>query len=331
MHIFMDEAGTFSGLGGPNRPSVVGSLVIPERALASVEADYLRLRSGLPKDKGEVKGRQLSEGQVASVIELLHRHPVLFEATAIDLGVHTEAGVAHHRAAQAERIAAGVTPSHHPTIRAEVARLRTQLEGFPLQLYVQSVATFDLIARTLDHASLYFVQRAPEELAAFHWVMDAKERANPVTPWEEWWTTCVKPILQSRSARQPIQMLEGADYSHFDRFMTEWQSWAFPGKAPPADSKAVDLTKVLTESFVFSDQALPGLELVDILTNALRRCLVGNLAEPGWRNLPRLMIHRPQTYMNLIALEDIGMDREVPYARQVRAFMRDGRSMLTRG
>jgi len=35
-----------------------------------------------------------------------------------------------------------------------------------------------------------------------------------------------------------------------------------------------------------------GLELVDILTNSLRRALIGNLQESGWRNLPDLVIRR---------------------------------------
>lgn len=97
MHIYIDESGTFSGIGQTNRPSVVGALVIPNTVASLLFSSYNHLRKHLPKDRGEVKGRQLSETHIAAVIDFLRNFPVIFEATCIDVGLHTENGVELHR------------------------------------------------------------------------------------------------------------------------------------------------------------------------------------------------------------------------------------------
>ncbi len=93
MHIFVDESGTFTGIGGALKPSVVGALVIPEASADALFADYARLRLKLPTDKGEVKGKQLSAAHLRTVTDFLARYPVLFDATAIDPGMHTAVGI----------------------------------------------------------------------------------------------------------------------------------------------------------------------------------------------------------------------------------------------
>ena len=67
----------------------------------------------------------------------------------------------------------------------------------------------------------------------------------------------------------------------------------------PAARSGLDAKKIMTENFRFSSdpEPGPGLEMVDILTNATRRALVGNLGKEGWANIPRLMIHRNNHYI----------------------------------
>ena len=51
----------------------------------------------------------------------------------------------------------------------------------------------------------------------------------------------------------------------------------------------------------FSAAALPGLEVVNVLTNAVRRGLTGNLGERGWRGIGGVMIDRPTpTYVHAV-------------------------------
>ena len=328
MHILIDESGTFTPLLGRHSVSVVGGLIIPEQQFAKIEKTYKGLRPQLANDNEEVKGRSLSERAVASVVAMLHRYQVLFEVTAIDMGIHDETTIRAHKSAQEEAITRHLTPAHHPDMRAGVLQLRMRLERMPLQLYTQSVATFDLIERIVDHATLYYSQRRPQELGAFHWVADAKE-ATRITDWEEWWSFVVMPMLQSKSLRNLMAMFAEGDYSHFERFSAEIPAYLKPYMCNSVTNLATDVKKLMTENFRFSCAAEPGLELVDVLVNATRRALVGNLGIEGWRRIPELMIHRRHHYINMISLLPSNPEREAwPYMATLEHFSRRGKNML---
>ncbi len=89
MHIFIDESGTFVLPSTANNVSLVGALVIPDRRLPYIEKRYSKIRSRLPKEKGEVKGRLMGESDIDLVVSMLAEQQVLFEACAIDLGTHS--------------------------------------------------------------------------------------------------------------------------------------------------------------------------------------------------------------------------------------------------
>lgn len=337
MHIFIDETGSFSGTGTSFAPSLVGALIIPDAKTDELKRRYEKIRKRLPKDKGEVKGRLLNEVQVTNVVEMLKRNEVLFEAVMIDLAAHTDVELLEHRQLQAERLSASLTDEHHPNIHEGVARLRRQLETMPIQQYVQSVVNFELLANVLERATLYYVQRRPRELAAFHWVIDAKNKGTGVTKWEEWWYFCSTFMMQSKSFRKPAPFLAGEDYSHFERFFSPEPLSDYMQRFvnPLPDGYAiqpVDLGKVLRESFRFSSDPEWGLELVDIVSNAVRRAVKGNLQEKGWRLIPALMIHRRQQYISFIAMHRRDTHaRDIPSRGVLSAFTRSGRSMLTPG
>jgi hypothetical protein len=101
MHIFIDEAGTFTVTDGKPSPSVVGALIIPHFRIPDIERRYAKLRPRLiDRKNGDVKGRQLNEKQIATVVELLRRNDVIFDAQGFDGGRHTEEEVrAHHEEA----------------------------------------------------------------------------------------------------------------------------------------------------------------------------------------------------------------------------------------
>ncbi len=82
--------------------------------------------------------------------------------------------------------------------------------------------------------------------------------------------------------------------------------------------------------FRFSSEPEPGLELVDIVTNALRRGLVGNLNEKGWLPLRGLMIHRSDVYMSPVGLVSDD-DRKLarPLLTVMNRFRGGGRIMAT--
>ena len=332
VHIYIDESGNFAPVApGKHSVSVVGALVVPDHKRDQLFARYSRLRLRLPKSaSGEVKGKLLSEAEVAAVCELLRRNSCLFEVVGMDLGYETLEGMERHRQVQAEAITRHLTDKHQPGMIEGVWGWRRALEAMPLPLYAQSTVTFETLAAVIRHAPLYYVQRWPAELANFHWVIDGKEVAK-TTQVERWWSETMLPMLQSRSRREPMGALEGADYSHFDaKFISETPDYL--REYGFEDETGIDLRRLLKDSFRFSSEAEPGLELVDVVTNATRRAVQGNLRSEGWRHVPRLMVHRNGQYLHLVCLTPPDRKRDrPPYSKVVtRGFSQGGRSMLTR-
>ncbi|HSE46377.1 MAG TPA: hypothetical protein VLA89_13715 [Gemmatimonadales bacterium] len=179
-------------VGSANISATSVSHKIEAALITRVVEKYRALRRGLPKDKGEVKGRLLLERDVDAVVSILVRHDIILETVAVDMGMHSDAAVAAHQKKQAELVTASVTAKHHPSLQAQMWDLRSRLERMTPQLYVQSVATFELIADVMGHATLFYCQRIPRELAAFHWVIDGKGKGQ-LTDWESWWSLVVLP------------------------------------------------------------------------------------------------------------------------------------------
>ena len=240
VHIFIDESGTFTPSPSSSAISLVRALIIPTSESAQLEEKYARLRPQLLKDGNEVKGRQLSESDVASVVTMLRRHDVLLEVTAIDMGMHDTSEIIAHKKAQAAAIT-GTVPDHaQATKHVQVRRLRQRLEAISPQLYVQSVLTFDLIERVIEHGTMYYSQRRPRELDAFRWVIDAKGKGR-ITEWEDWWSFFVMPVLQSKSLRRPMKIFAEGDYSHFHRLSIEAPDHLKPHTLAPRRTR--DVTK----------------------------------------------------------------------------------------
>ena len=127
---------------------------------------------------------------------------------------------------------------------------------------------------------------------------------------ESWYAS---GALASMSKRRPAPVMEGADYSFYDRF-----------HGGDGTSEGIDLSLLLAD-LRFSSVAEPELELVDIVVNATRRALIGNLGEAGWGRFPTLMIHRREPYIQFMMLTE-GSDqvRHPAYGRLVNQFFSHG-------
>lgn len=292
---------------------------------------FRRLRRSLPKDGSQVKGRLLNEEQVARVVTLLRQAGCLFFVELIELGLHSVAGLERHRVGSAEGMLVNLTDAHHPNLWAESRALKARLERLPLQLYVQAVALNELLTTVLSEGTTYFAQRHPKELGRFEWVLDAKGDNNKLTEWEDWWKTMFMPFMQSISLRRPAWMLKGADYSHFERFEKGMPEYLLAQLASAADQTAgIDLRMVFMENLRITNEGEEGLELVDIVTNGVRRAFKGTLAEVGWMPIRTIMIHRKGQYIGVLDLEGTqrGSDYPPQYRRVFDVFRTGGRDML---
>jgi hypothetical protein len=217
----------------------------------------------------------------------------LLEATAIDVGNYSQAEIARCRDKFAEELPSELGPEHHPDVHAWVSKLQSTLQQTTPQLFIQSLATFEVIDRVINYSAAYLSLRWPEELGRFDWVIDAKEPRG-ATDWETWWTEMIGPVCSTWSFRRRSSfMLEdaGADYSHMARFLTEIPDYQQP-EAPTEPHDVMDLGMILSESRRFSATAESGLELADIAASALRRGIQRRLDRKGWKRLNKLIVAR---------------------------------------
>lgn len=334
MLIFIDESGSVGEIGVGASIFTVGALILPEGKWEKLRKAYGRIRPRLPQEKGEVKGRKLNEAQAAEILQLLRRHEALFEATVIDLGIHTAEIVALHQARQAEGMTSNLTDEHHPNVVEAIWKARRQLEGFKPPYYIQAILTFLLIRNVLTIAPNYYAQRRPHELAAFHWVIDAKGTDETPTTWETWWSTFIMPWMQTELIHKPIGWYRDANFRHMERFETEptqFFSSLLPSNFDGTRPKPLNLQMILGESFRFSYKVEPGLELADIVTTTLRRALRGHMRPGGWRHLRDLLVNRRGENIHLLAFNGAANPaKRLPYNDVMKAFRNSPRSMVAK-
>lgn len=293
MHIFIDEAGTFqTPVRSQWSASCVGALVVKDSEVESLLESFRRLRTTWSDEEREIKGSRLNEHQVRETIELLQQFDVIFEVVSIDMALQRTEKLTRHRELQAEAFVSRIDERFNENLVRELHSIRDRFLRTPNQLYLQGACTWILVSSVLRKAALYFAQRSPEELAAFHWRFDAK--ADSLTPFENLWRSVSLGILESISIHEPILQVEGLDYSHFARFERELA-------VPPERLREVigeegpfrylDVRAIFAEDQVFvnSDRDL-GVQLADILTTSIRRAMNGRLQIEGWGGIGRLMV-----------------------------------------
>jgi len=296
MHIFIDESGSFQFPSAGNRNlSCVGALVVPEGAYAGLTIAFNECAKGWPGYPREFKGSQLIESQIAAVIEMLIGHGCLLFVKATEMSLNSKEHIEQYRSTWARYLSEGLTSSHPIERHHEVADLRATLEGLSLPLLVQAILLTNVVRRVIDESSVYFSVRVPSELAAFRWVIDAKDTKR--THYELAWQVLAVGQIQGQNIDRPGIAIEEGDYSHFNQSFgvseSEWPAHLPKPvqRRPGGRCMRWNLGKVLFQSMRFEDSAgSPGLQLVDVVSNCFRRALMGRLKVSGYARLGELMI-----------------------------------------
>lgn len=338
MQIFIDESKNFLIPSEVKcAVSCVSCLVIPDEDYKAVSRAFDALKADWGVSHTEVKGRDLDEGRVASVVRMLNRYDVIFETIAIDMGLQTEDGILNHKNAQADKLMENITPAHLPSLVESIKEAQKKFRDMPNQLYVQTTLMVRLVANILQRASLYYAQRKPRELGRFRWVVDAKDKT--VTPYEDFWKKITLPALQTISLREPVGLLKGADYSSFMPFYGEM------ARAPQHLREAagndgpfvyMDLNKIMKDLSFENSERETGLQLVDILCNAIQRAMNDKLQPPGWEFIGCLTVSA-QLERHVIHLTNLSLESPsvikggtVPYTKVVLLVDRLAKPMILR-
>jgi hypothetical protein len=100
-------------------------------------------------------------------VRLLATRELIFEVTALDLGLHTEAGVLAFRKKLATETRANL-PALPESLRVRAAEAVDDLDTMTPQLFLQALTTFELIHRVISHTILYFSQRRRTSFPRLH-------------------------------------------------------------------------------------------------------------------------------------------------------------------
>jgi hypothetical protein len=333
MLIFIDESGSFvvPSRGGRS-VCCVAALVVPESNYLKIVREFEILKAEWGEEGSEVKGRDLGEREIAGLITLLNKFDVLLEVVVIDMGLHTCAGIAAHKARQVERIMDNITSSRRRELIDSLKLLQSRIAALPDQLYTQATLMTVLVQKLLQNMTLYYAQRQPQELGCFKWHIDAKDNGK-LTEYEMLWRSTVMPYLEGNLA--PLVRLRGADYSSFYKFTGT-------SKQPPRHlrnkftSRPFDyirIDKLMKDMRFAQSQDEAGLQLVDILCNACRRALNGNLDPQGWERLGSLMVeaqkgHQEIEIVDLCNRAGMSAYRGLPYAEVIIAIQSLTKAML---
>jgi len=331
MYIFIDETGAFQTPARSQRISAVAALVIPESFAKTLFRRFRALVAPWRNGNPEVKGSSLVESQMAEVIRTITRFEVLLFVVAIDMSLHTTAGIVAHRDEQAGKVREAAARVLNPELKSRLDALADQLGRLSVQLYAQSAVLTSLLQAVLESSTLYYVQRNPKTLGSFTWRIDGKDMQ--VTPYEQMWRQIVGPLLQTRSLARPLWQLEGADYSAFNRYCGGFPEAPAHLRSRIAESTEpflyVDTQELLRDLRFTASHRLTGLQMVDILAAGVRRALNNTLGRAGWSGIGRLMPHPPRgsDCVKFLALEDLP-DVDIPYAGIVKEWNRVTRRMV---
>lgn len=335
MQIYIDESGSFLQPKSGHRVSAVGALVVPDSRAAPLFDEFTRLIHSWGK-VGEVKGSSLSEIEIAGVIELVGRYDVLFDVRAIDMGQHDAARITAFQDRQSAAVMEHITNAHHPSWHEWGTKTEGRMRALSPQLFTQCMVTIYLVLDLIQIATLYYVQRMPDELGRFQWRIDPKDPKRR-TELEMLWTDVILPMGQTQSIGDPFSTMEGCDYSRFKRYYIDRKDMPASMVQHMSDDPnagGLDFKKILLEDLDFPDsKSEVRLQIVDILLAAFCRALNGTLDERGWSMLGRLMTNTPRNRSRVVFLR-LDRDETVPtepreHALSRRAFDRQQRDILT--
>ena len=316
MLLFIDESGSFTVNDGRPSISCVAGLIVPHACYARLSAGVseLKQRWGLASDV-EIKGNRLNESQIAEFIELLLAHRVTVSAVVFDSRFTTTDFVTAHRIDQARRITARVDHRFSREMRLFYQQLRRTCRGMSNQLYVQARLLIPLCQESLQMMLVEYPTTHASELGLIEVIVDAKDRT--LTAYDQFWRTIILPLLEQSSAKRPLGMIQGADYSHFDRSYRGTTDAIPPHLADLFDGVSTpmeytDIGRIFGRVRIEQSHEHVGLQMADVVANTLGRMLRGNLQHSGWRRFPRLFIHQRAGTVEIAVIGNGGLPPEPP-------------------
>lgn len=293
MNIYIDESGTFSFDKKNQQHSIscVVALVVPKKLESDLFIAFEKWKSTISSNKksinNEVKGAKLDENDFQSFLLILSLFDVLIEVDAIDLGLTADIEIENHKLSMAKSHA-----KSNAGRKTNARYGRDIIATLSNQNYVQILATSSLIYKVLKTSINYYVQRFPNELGEFQWIFDAKD-PNKINEYEISLTQIVMPLVQTSCMDEPLFSIEEEDYTHLQKYIIDPENILEPFKSKSSKkSDFISITDIMNDMRFIQSHDNTGLQIVDILSNCVRRGMSGRLQFNGWKYLASLIIRQ---------------------------------------
>lgn len=284
----------------------------------------------------EIKLSALDESLYLSFLESLGKLNGVLFAVANDAGLNNPREIAEHQRTQAAKVIEHKDKLLHQAARDGLQDLSNRIGALAPQLYVQLQCQINLIEMTIRNGVLYFVQRYPRHLGNFRWRIDQKNSTK--TQYETAFTHITPALLQSISLQTPMLMLEGENYSMFNRFeYLENEKPTYLRDVYGIETRRespINIGMLIRENLEFVDsRENHGVQVADLLASGLRRCLRKRFFDnqAAAHLLGKLMV---QNYKGISPVQLIGFSRETSpvmddVGNLIKIMAANSRAMLT--
>lgn len=335
MHVFIDEAGTFSKSNTAGSYCVIGAIAMPESSLkkACSLLSKLKLDSGFRPDQ-EVKARDLSELTYRQWMCAFAKLDMIGIAAATDSSFNST--VSAHKERQALKIEEAASKMLHPEGRDYVQGLATQLRRTSDQNYAELMVRVLLVKDAMELASMYYSQRKPGALAKFKWKFDGKELKE--NNFESTLRNIAPVLMQSAALEEPFFKISGGNYSRFDESFSfngdvTWLPSPETHRGAPGGVSHIGRMWHSELAFVRSNEH-PGVQIADLFTSGIRRAL-----RAAWKDneavsmdIGRLMVSRAKHIrgIRMVVLDPVAQDQKIePHAsRAINAMRKTSRPLI---
>jgi UDP-2,3-diacylglucosamine pyrophosphatase LpxH len=309
MHIFIDESGLFSVKPTSPTWSTVGGVAIPDASLEKVKKslEKLKILHGIEVNDEFKRDRpDCTSEAYQEFLKSLDKAECTFHALSTisaNKTIEQEELKAHRSATVSAIISYASREKNAAPHSEEVIEL---IESLSQQEYNQCIFQSQMICDFLPKIISHYAGILPNELGRFNWVIDRKSISE--NKYEKCFKALYIGIVIMRSARQASAILDNRDYSAFNReFSPDANKIELLKKSK--NLTGIDRTnlaksiipvsfgKILEKEFSFEDSMLSiGLQVADLLTSSLNRCLKQNYTDNKKMALAlgRLMINAPR-------------------------------------
>lgn len=329
MKIYIDESGLFiPSASSKGTYSAVGCLITPSIYQHKLKAAFLDFCISEGLDAISCKGSQLSEKQIAVLMDILGSFPILLNAVVVDCYQEKEQAIKKHQELQVIGTRGNITDDFHPSIIKEADELCDRLRKMPPQLYMQSVVMHEAIYDSIQKSLLYYPSLLPKELGSFEWIVDAKHNQN-ITNYEAYWRGTIAPMLQGKTLRKTFKTVIGHNYKYFNRKYTAKNPSKFhKSLRKNKNSQILDVVKIASVVSFETDESSVGLKLADIATNSLTRALKGHFSKDTLIKIAKLMPYKRNDVPKFISLSIAEKEKVGEYSKVIEVFHRHSKRIV---